>query len=163
MKISMSLSIIVCFLLCLVPSRGISANDLSKYLPDQIDKFCAASSLLRENKKEKEGVCICVRRFYKCYSERALCKIAIMKGVGVSDIISKTFASGEKLTIKEFEAILNPPQREKGRISASVKLGPNFLITAVITYEKRRKADKYMPVSILKALKLDEIAKLREI
>ena len=154
MRIGRGLVIFFAILACTIIPRNIyalTALDFSKYLPDQIGEFNATGDVSREDLTKDTGMFHRAQRFYSS-KKGALCILAVVKGAGVPVTIEETFAKGSKINIEKFDAVQIIP--DNNSVVASVKLGQDFLTTAVVFNTK----DKNIPVSILKEINLRDLS-----
>ena len=150
-----SFSIFLVFLVIPYNSYAFSAIDFKKFLPDQIGDFSATADVSTEDLNEGNGIFHRAQRFYKS-KNGALCILAFVKGAGVQETIAETFAKGNKIKIKNFNAVQIPPNNNI--VASSVKLDNDFLITAVVLNSE----EKEVPINILKKLDLIIISKLNK-
>jgi hypothetical protein len=125
---------------------SVSANDLTKYLPDRVGEFTATGPATREDHDKYGSVFHRAQRWYE--SEQALLAIAIIEG------FMETLPIGEKTTIQGFDAMLFPP--DNNMVAASVKLGPNCRATAIVLNTENTD----IPLELLEELKLNYLAEL---
>jgi hypothetical protein len=132
---------------------ALTTLDFVNYLPNQIGDYSATGEASREDLSKDNGI---FHRSQRSYSSKggAMCIVAIVKGSGVPKTIDETFVKGRKIKIENYEAVQIPP--EGNAVAASVKLGPDFLVTAVVLNTK----DQSIPVLILKGLKLKDLDSL---
>jgi hypothetical protein len=132
---------------------AITSLDFLTFLPNQIGEYIATGDASREDLSKDDGM---FHRSQRSYGSKrgTTCLVAIVKGSGVPKTIDETFAKGRKIKIENYDAVQILP--EANVLAASVKLGPDFLVTAIVLNTK----DQSIPVLILRRLKLKDLDSL---
>lgn len=151
MKVNKLVGIFLVVLLVLYFSEVFASQQTNpineNIFPPTILDFNATSEPQTEIKSEPDGLFARVQRFYS-NSSGAMCILAFVNGATVPTTIVETFAKGEQIKIKGFDAV--SIGMDASSSAASIKFDEETLVTAVVF----NNPDKAIPINILNELDL---------